>query len=71
MQHLQARAAGEIRPSPATGALASKPLPDVPSAAAPDWPAVGLAVAVVAARYGLPLPWAAIVAAAAGLGERL
>ena len=32
---------------------------------------VAFAVAIIASRYGLPLPWAAIVAAAAGLGERL
>lgn len=64
------KAAGEVLHSPAAIASASQPLPSFSSANLPDWPAIGLAVSHVAARYGLPLPWAAIVAPAAGLGER-
>ncbi len=54
---------------PGVNASASRPLPSPSSANLPDWPAVGLAVSHVAARYGLPLQWAAVVAVAAGLGR--
>lgn len=64
-------AAGEIRTSPAACAARSQAMPATFSQSAFENPANEFAVAMVAARYGLPLPWAAIVAAAAGLGERL
>jgi len=64
-------AAGEGLISPEAFAAASQPMPIPDSKLIPDWPGAGLAVSMVAARYGLPLPWAAIVAAAAGLGGRL
>ncbi len=60
--------AGEGLISPATGALASQPQQPGNSASPAELPAFGLAVSIIAARYGLPLPWAEIVAAAAGLG---
>lgn len=53
---------------PGVNASASQPQPSPSSAILPDWPAIGFAVSHVAARYGLPLQWAAIVATAAGLG---
>ena len=53
---------------PGALAAASQPVPDTYSPSLPDLPAIGLAVSHVAARYGLPLQWAAIVATAAGLG---
>ncbi len=62
------KAAGEVAASPATIAPASQPVPVSHTPAVPEWPHLGLAVAIVSSRYGLSLPWAAIVAAAAGLG---
>jgi hypothetical protein len=67
MQYKQ-KAAGEALPSPATDASAFRPLPEPHSASQTEWPVVAFAVSHVAARYGLSLPWATIVAAAAGLG---
>jgi hypothetical protein len=60
--------AGDILPSPATDAAASQPLPELNSPMLGDIPAIGFAISHVAARYGLPMPWATIVAVAAGLG---
>lgn len=62
------KAAGEGLISPAADAAASQPLHTPCNGNAPGWPAIGFAVSHVAARFGLPLPWAAIVALAAGLG---
>ena len=56
---------------PGAYALASQPLPLSHSPARTDWPAVGLAASIIAGRYGLSLPWAQLVATAAGLGEVL
>lgn len=63
------KATGEGQISPAADAAASQPTPILSSGNEPYWPAIGFAASHVAARYGLPLPWAAIVALAAGLGE--
>jgi len=52
-------------------ASASKPLPETHSIIEVDLPALSLAIGMVACRFGLPLPWAQIVAVAAGLGERM
>ena len=63
------KAAGEGLISPAAHATASKAMPGKTNRNWPDMPAFGFAATHAAARYGLPLPWAAIIAVAAGLGE--
>jgi hypothetical protein len=54
----------------ASGTLLGGSFRKLDSTAAQGAP-VAFAVAVIASRYGLFLPWAEVVAAAAGLGERL
>lgn len=62
------KAAGERRTSPAAAAPISQPVPVPYTPTVPEMPPLGLAIAVVSARYGLPAQWAAIIAVAAGMG---
>lgn len=67
MQHKE-EATGEGLISPAADAPVSQPMHSHNNPTGLDLPSVAFVISMVAARYGLPLPWAAIVAAAAGLG---
>jgi hypothetical protein len=62
------KAAGEGRISPAADALPSKALQTADSEMASALPPASLAATIVAYRHGLSMPWAELVAAAAGLG---
>ena len=62
------KAAGEGATSPAADTAPSQAMPAPYTAIQPHAPPEALAVAILAMRYALPLPWAAIVAVAAGIG---